>query len=137
MGHNGIVAMKVEARTRVWWPGINQDIEEVTKGCPECSGNFKSKPGQYMSWPFPRKAWSRLAIDYCGPIDGKMFLIIVDAYTKFIDVHYTKSATSLATIECLRKSFANFGIPDVIVSDNASLYQRKSSNFMPEMVSGW
>ena len=122
MGHNGIVAMKVEARTRVWWPGINQDIEEVTKGCPECSGNFKSKPGQYMSWPFPRKPWSRLAIDYCGPIDGKMFLIIVDAYTKFIDVHYTKSATSLATIECLRKSFANFGIPDVIVSDNASYF---------------
>ena len=43
----------------------------------------------------------------------------MDAYSKFIDVHFASSMNSSVTIELLRKSFANFGIPDTIVSDNA------------------
>ena len=49
----------------------------------------------------------------------KYFLILIDAYSKFIDVHFSPSMTSFVTIELLRKSFANFGILSTIVSDNA------------------
>ena len=61
-------------------------------------------------------------IDYCGPIDGKYFLVIIDAHSKFIHVHATTTTSSKVTIECLRKTFANFGIPHEIVSDNAQYF---------------
>ena len=121
-GHCGIVAMKAEARISVWWPSINSEIEELTKSCDLCCKNFKSSKPQTLSWTFPSRPWSRVHIDYCGPIEGKQFLILVDPYTKFIDVHYTSTTTSSKTIELLRKSFANFGIPDTIVSDNAPYF---------------
>ena len=47
-----------------------------------------------------------------------MFLIIVDTYSKWMEVHATSSSTSATTFELLRKSFASLGLPEVLVSDN-------------------
>ena len=74
-----------------------------------------------MSWPIPNKPWARLHVDYCSPIDNKFLLVIVDATSKFIDVHITNCTNSNNVIDLLRKSFSNFGIPDV-VSDNAAYF---------------
>ncbi|XP_035219021.1 uncharacterized protein K02A2.6-like [Stegodyphus dumicola] len=42
----------------------------------------------------------------------RMFLIIVDAHSKWLEVY------SFQTIECLRDCFARYGLPSVVVSDN-------------------
>uniref|UniRef100_A0A1X7TCL9 Integrase catalytic domain-containing protein n=1 Tax=Amphimedon queenslandica TaxID=400682 RepID=A0A1X7TCL9_AMPQE len=49
-----------------------------------------------------------------------MFLVVVDAYSKWLDVHMTISTTTLATLDLLRRSFATLGLPEVVVSDNAA-----------------
>jgi hypothetical protein len=49
-----------------------------------------------------------------------MFLIMVDAYSKWHEVHPTNVETSRATIEKLRSTFAIHGLPKTIVSDNGS-----------------
>ena len=51
-----------------------------------------------------------------------MFLLAMDAHSKWLEVHVTNSTTSSATIELLRKSFACLGLPDVVVSDNATTF---------------
>ena len=51
-----------------------------------------------------------------------MFLVIADAHSKWIEVHMTSTATSLATIELLRRTFATLGLPEVLVSDNATAF---------------
>ena len=118
-GHNGINAMKAEARNWVWWPKIDQDLAEMTKNCSICFKNYKQPPANTLSWPNTGKPWSRLHMDYAGPIDGKYFLIVVDSYSKFLDVQFSSTATSAVTINHLRRVFSNFGLPDMIVSDNA------------------
>ena len=52
----------------------------------------------------PERARSRVHVhvDYAGPMDGLMFLIVVDAYSKWMKVVPVKSATSQATNEKLR-----------------------------------
>ena len=77
------------------------------------------------SWPCPGKPWSRLHIDYAGPVESRYFLIIFDPFTKFLDVHHTTSITAEKTITLFRKSFANFSLPDTIVSDNAPTFKSK------------
>ena len=47
-----------------------------------------------------------------------MFLVIIDAHSKWMEVMPMKTATAFTTIEELRWVFAKFGIPEFIVSDN-------------------
>ena len=122
IGHNGILAMKEEARKTIFWPNISLDIEEKVKNCNNCSVNNFQKCLPKLQWPQSNKVWERIHIDYCGPVDNKYFLILVDSCSKFIDVHICNNMTSSSTIEFLRKSFSNFGIPSIIVSDNAQYF---------------
>lgn len=58
---------------------------------------------------------------------GKRFLVIVDAHSKWLDVYPVSSATSAATVDCLRNSFSIHGIPEMIVSDNAQCFVCENS----------
>ena len=58
-----------------------------------------------------------------------MFLLITDAYSRWMEIHETNTSTSSATIELLRRSFASLGLPEVVVSDNATAFTSTSSEF--------
>ena len=130
-GHHGVQAMKNEARRYVYWPRIDQDIEDVTKQCYACIQNNVPIGIPTLSWPETDKIWSRVHIDYAGPIDNNYFLIVIDSHSKFMDVHVTKSITSERTIDLLKTCFSNFGLPDLIVSDNGRSFTSKEfSSFL-------
>ena len=117
--HMGIVRMKSIARSYVWWPGIDRDIETMVKACEECQA-VKSAPAKtpLHPWVWPPKPWQRIHIDYAGPFRGRMFLLIVDAHSKWPEVREVGSTTSAKTIEVLRQLFSVFGLPEQLVSDN-------------------
>jgi hypothetical protein len=73
-------------------------------------------------WEWPGKPWFRVHIDYAGPIDNKWLLVIIDAHSKYMDVHITSSVSTQTTINKLRQSFSAHGIPPVLVSDNGSCF---------------
>ena len=56
---------------------------------------------------------------------GKMFLVTVDAHSKWIEADIADTATSTGTIQKLQHMFATHGIPDTIVSDNGSVFTSK------------
>ena len=56
----------------------------------------------------------------CWPLLGKMYLTLIDAHLKWIEVHITTSATSSVTIEKMCFKFATFGIPETLVTDNGT-----------------
>ena len=72
-------------------------------------------------WRWPTRPWTRLHVDYAGPLLGQMFLVI-DAHSKWIEVFSTTSATSSATITMLQSTFTHFGLPETIISDNESCF---------------
>ena len=41
-GHPGVERMKDLARTIVWWPGLNEDIEHKVQGCSSCQETRKT-----------------------------------------------------------------------------------------------
>ena len=49
---------------------------------------------------------------------GHMFLIVVDAYSKWLEVKMMTSTTTPKTIGCLRELFASYDCPELLVSDN-------------------
>lgn len=122
-GHPGITRMKALARSYFWWPKLDADIESVVKGCSTCQ-EYRNlpTPAPLHPWEWPSKPWQRLHIDHAGPFMGHTFLILMDAYSKWMDAYLVPSASSASTIECLRKSFSSQGLPEMIVSDNASCF---------------
>ncbi|KAK3742123.1 hypothetical protein QZH41_004761 [Actinostola sp. cb2023] len=113
--------MKALARSYVWWPGMDQGIEQEVKTCETCQ-QHQVAPAEapLHPWEWPGQPWSRLHIEYAGPYMGGMFLIVVDSYSKWLEVHLMKSTTSTATIEKLRERFATHGLPETVVSDNGT-----------------
>ncbi|KAK3726335.1 hypothetical protein QZH41_008960, partial [Actinostola sp. cb2023] len=119
--HPGTSRMKYLARSYVWWPGMDQDIENLVKRCNQCQLHQKTPAEAPLHpWEWPSEPWTRIHIDYAGPYKGEMFLVVVDACSKWLEVHLMNSTTSTATIEKLRETFANHGLPKTIVSDNGS-----------------
>lgn len=49
-------------------------------------------------------------------------MVVVDAYSKWIEAFVVNQATSQITIKILSSLFARFGIPQLVVSDNASYF---------------
>ncbi|KAL5479522.1 hypothetical protein EMCRGX_G023050 [Ephydatia muelleri] len=124
--HPGIVRMKGLARGIVWWPGIDKDLEATVKSCNACQANRKSPPvAPLHPWKFPSSPWSRLHIDFAGPFLGKMFVVLIDAYTKWLEVAIVPSCSAQQTIKFLQCVFATHGIPEQLVSDNGSTFCSK------------
>ena len=73
-------------------------------------------------WKWPTRPWARLHLDYAGPFEGHMILILIDAHSKWIEAFRTPNATSSAVIAELRTTFARFGLPETIVTDNGTCF---------------
>lgn len=98
---------------------MDREIELMVRGCNVCQQERPGPPPSPLRpWQWPTRPWSRLHLDFAGPFLGHMFLILVDAHSKWIEVYQMKSITSGATIEQLRTTFACFGLPDTVVTDN-------------------
>ena len=114
--HPGISKMKSLARSYVWWPNLNQDIKCLVKSCSPCLSVQPAPPKSPLNpWLRP---WSRVHVDFAGPLQGKMYFVIVDAHSKWPEVFEMASTTSKKTIDILRYVFAQYGLPDQLVSDN-------------------
>ncbi|CAC5370730.1 unnamed protein product [Mytilus coruscus] len=118
--------MKSLGRSYIWWPGMVNDLELTVVNCYSCQENQKLPvEAPLHPWEYPSHLWSRLHIDFAGPFMNKSFLIMVDAYSKWIDIHVMNSTTSEATIAKLQQTFATHGLCDLIISDNGAAFTSK------------
>ena len=104
--HPGIARMKGIARSHVWWPDLDQNIDYVVKGCQNCQlqqTTLVAATVHPLIWP--QVPWYRLHIDYCGPFLGYMWLVVVDATTKWVEIIPVKEANSAHTIQALNTIF--------------------------------
>ena len=118
-GHIGGDAMKSLARQSVSWPSMDRDIAALVKRCDECckSKNYSKKIP--TSWPEETQKWSRVHIDLAGPLDGgHMALVLVDAFSRWPEVHLMSSTTATEVMKRLRRTFSQEGVPNTLVSDN-------------------
>lgn len=122
-GHLGVVKMKSIARNYCWWPGLDKDIETLTKTCHGCQATAKMPQRATLHpWEWPTEPWTRIHVDFAGPFLNRMFLVMVDAHSKWPEVIIMNSTTTQATIEAMRAVFARNGLPSILVSDNGPQY---------------
>ncbi|KAL6473975.1 hypothetical protein MHYP_G00175360 [Metynnis hypsauchen] len=99
--------------------GLDRDIEETAKSCAACQ-KLKNVPqlSPLHPWDWPETPWQQIHVDFAGPFEDKMFLVVVDAHSKWPEIAVMRSTSTAKTIEKLGEMFSRFGYPEQLVSDN-------------------
>uniref|UniRef100_A0A1A8UU84 Gypsy retrotransposon integrase-like protein 1 n=1 Tax=Nothobranchius furzeri TaxID=105023 RepID=A0A1A8UU84_NOTFU len=117
-GHPGGSKMKNLARSYLWWPQLDKDIEHAVQQCNACQSVRKlPEPAPLHCWQWPTRVWQRIHIDFAEK-EQHNFLVLVDSHSKWLEVIQMKTTTAAKTIEVLRNIFSSYGLPEEIVSDN-------------------
>ena len=82
-------------------------------GHPACSTQ-----GSLHQWELPALPWQRIHVDFAGPFKNKMWMIVMDALSKWPEVIPMAAVTTLAMVDSLRHIFTQHGLPEQLVSDN-------------------
>lgn len=121
-GHLGIEKCKRRARSTVYWPGINKDIEIMVGKCETCNKYQSKQAREPMMIPdLPTAPWEKVGTDlfHCN---GKDYLLVIDYYSNFPEIALLSSATASSVITHVKSIFARHGIPKTVVSDNGPCY---------------
>lgn len=97
-------------RRRFDWPGLTTDIVKFNNGCNFCQrmkkvNLFHISPVQSHE---PKKINEIIAIDYFGPLPTargniKYIVVIVDLFSKYVQLTPLKFATAQTTISCVER----------------------------------
>lgn len=119
-GHPGIVNMKARLRTKVWWPKIDKDAENIVKKCRGCTlVSGPNPPTPMKRRELPTQAWVDTAVDFLGPLpSGDYLFVIIDYFSRYKEIKIMKSISSKDTINVLKEIFSRLGIPVSITCDN-------------------
>lgn len=117
-GHVGAGKCKKRARNLLYWPGMSVDIEKFIFSCNICEKYRVSKPkDSLMSHEIPDLPFFKIGMDICT-YGTKDYIVVVDYYSRWIEVKMLKDKTAGTVIQKLKLIFAVHGFPKVIVCDN-------------------
>ena len=134
-GHQGVVKTKQRLRTKVWWPGIDRQVEERCITCHGCQlVGQPTPPEPTRHTPFPDQPWKNLAADLVSPLpSGDYALVVVDYYSRYFEVDILRSVTSSKIIESLEKVLCTLGLPESLKTDNGPQFvSEEFENFLQE-----
>lgn len=123
--------MKMLARSYFWWPGLDADIEDRARACDPCAAVAAQEvPVPLHQWEPAEKPWTRLHADFAEH-DGKRYIVIIDAFSKWPEVKQLTSTTAKSTSSAFSEVFAQNGLPEVLVTDNGPPFQSQEfRNFL-------
>lgn len=134
IGHFGVAKTKLRAREIMYWPNMNSQIQDMISHCQACLTHRKENSKQpLIPHEIPQRAWSKVGTDvfHCN---GKSYLLVVDYFSKFLEVERLNNLTSDLVINTLKNIFSRQGVPDIVMSDNGPEF---SSKYFKEFSCDW
>ncbi|XP_055585371.1 uncharacterized protein K02A2.6-like [Uranotaenia lowii] len=119
--HIGIVKMKSLARSYFWWPSLDKEIEDFGKKCEFCLQLRPERSDPISPWRLTSAPGDRVHVDHFS-FQGADFLVLVDSYSKWLEVYPVRTLTSKQTSEKLAEYISRFGLISTLVSDNGTAF---------------
>lgn len=121
-GHLGIDSCTKRAREALFWPGMTTDITNFISTCSVCQSTSRNKPPEPLILKeVPARPWQIVASDIFQ-LGNTHYLLIVDSYSGFVDIHELKTLSSHAVIAAFKSWFSVHGIPDYLDTDGGTQF---------------
>ena len=131
-GHFGIEETKARARKVIYWPGMSSDIEQLIAKCNTCNTyRNKNTKEPLLPHPVPQRPWQKVGSDILQH-QGNSYLLVIDYYSKYIEISLIKDKTAPTVITHMKSIFARHGIPEELISDNMPYNSLEFRNFAKE-----
>ncbi|GFO30050.1 hypothetical protein PoB_005655500 [Plakobranchus ocellatus] len=128
----GVDKCKSRARESIFWPGITKDIELHMNKCTTCAKFRNSNRKEPMiSHEIPNRPWAKLGADIFH-FGGHDYLLVVDYFSKYLEIARLKTKTATGVKTVLRPIFARHGIPDKLIADNMPFNSYEMKKFAKE-----
>jgi len=102
----------------LYWPGMSVDIDNVVTKCKLCQKYMNANAKEYLKChEIPDLPFNKIGLDI-AEYGGKIFLIVIDYYSKWPECLEMKSKTTTAVIRELKRVFSVHGIPAKVIGDN-------------------
>lgn len=130
--HLGVNKCLNRARKIMYWKNMSSEITELVLSCKICE-RFRHNNAKEPLLPHarPSRPWEVVASDILS-FGGKHFLVVVDAYSNWIELKQMQNLTAQDVINELKILFAQFGIPSKFFSDNMPYNSTKFRLFAKE-----
>ena len=132
-GHQGGGRCVRRAKGSVWWPAMRADILAHVESCEVCVKNRRMQHQPMRPSELPERAWEVLGSDLFE-FRGRDYLLVVDYYSRWIEVVEVFSKTAEAVGKQLRRVFGRYGLPRVFRSDNGPCYAARAFR---DLMSEW
>lgn len=134
-GHQGYDSCIRRVKDAIFWPGWKSEVRSTIEKCEICAktGPLQQQKESLQQPETPDKAWTFVSADIMT-LDGKDFLVTADSLSAFIEVDRLRTLTSREVILKLRMHFARYGVPRVLVTDNARQFTAKEFS---DFATGW
>ncbi|KAF0307558.1 Transposon Ty3-I Gag-Pol polyprotein [Amphibalanus amphitrite] len=126
-GHLGKERTKSRARQVVYWPGMDADVENVTRSCRNCQAQLPSQQRETVLHHQPtQRPFQSLDLDFAEHA-GRKYLIAVDGFSgwRFIKL-LGNCAQSKQLMSAMREIFCQVGVPQWIMSDGGPQFASKA-----------
>ena len=120
-GHQGIERCRLLAQNSVWWPSLYRDIQETVRKCSICAKLFRPNKEPLIPSVLPEYPWQKLGSDLFE-LQGKHYLLMVDYFSRYVEVIKLTSITSNPVIAGMKSIFSRYGIPELLITDNGPQY---------------
>ena len=115
--HLSLTKCRERIKMTIWWKGISTAIDNWIKNCNFCQVNRRRQRAEPLRpSPLPDRPWQKIAMDLLE-FQGKMYLVTIDQYSRWIELDHLPTTTSTAVIKKLDIMFSRFGQPEYIRSD--------------------
>lgn len=132
--HLGLEKCKLRARETVYWPNINTQLQDYLSNCQACLTHRKqNRKEPLISHDIPNRPWCKIGVDIFH-LANQSFVIVIDYYSKYIEVSKLCSLKSESVISELKTIFRRHGIPEIVMSDNGPEF---ASNQFKEFALKW
>lgn len=107
------------------WLGMRGDVSKYVRACQVCQRTkaIRQKPQGFMASQWPAAPMEELSVDLIGPLPtsprrNKYLLVIIDKFTKFVELFPLRAATTQQIVSRMHEVFCRHGVPTAISSDN-------------------
>ncbi|XP_056151372.1 uncharacterized protein K02A2.6-like [Lampris incognitus] len=130
-GHQGMTKCAARAQQSIWWPGLTSQIKQKVENCEICAREAHNAPEPLLTTPLPDRPWQRVAADLFQ-WNNAMYLVVIDYFSRYIEVANLSSTTTTHVTEKLKSIFAHPRVPETVVTDNGPEFSAAEFASSPE-----